>query len=124
MQTGPGLGYLAATAMPATLSASTSSKMTTGAWPPNSSVARLTPSAASLARCLPTTVEPVNEILRMTGDAMRYVETSLGTPKTTLSTPLGRPASSRHLAMAIAVAGVPSAALVMQDHPAATPAAI
>src|SRR5216684_6933627 len=124
MQTWPALRYLAATAILATVSASTSSKMTTGAWPPSSSVARLTPSAASLARCLPTTVEPVNEILRMTGEAMRYVETSLGTPKTTLSTPLGRPASSRHLAMASAVAGVSSAGLMMQEQPAASEAAI
>src|SRR5260370_41013518 len=124
MQTWPALRYLAATDILATVSASTSSKMTTGAWPPNCIVARCTVSAASLASCLPTTVEPVNEILRMIGEARRYVETSLGTPKTTLSTPLGRPASSSALAMARAVAGVSSAGLMMQEQPAASEAAI
>src|SRR5258708_14643961 len=124
MQTWPALRYLAATASLATVSLSTSSKMTTGAWPPNSKVARLTPSAASLASCLPTTVAPVNEILRMTGEAMRYVETSLGTPKTTPSTPLGRPASSIALATASADPAVSSAGLMMQEQPAASEAAI
>ena len=55
---------------------------------------RFMPSAASFMSCLPTGIEPVNEIARMIGEASRYAETSAGTPNTTDKTPAGRPASA------------------------------
>ena len=61
-------------------SRSQSSKMSTGAWPPNSIVVRLTPSAASFSKCLPTGTDPVKLTLRMIGDAIRWRLTISGTP--------------------------------------------
>ena len=63
------------------------------------------PSAASFTSCLPTGIEPVNETLRMIGEAMRCVDTSCGTPNTMASTPFGRPASCSARATASAVPG-------------------
>ena len=71
MQTWPALRYLPAAAISAVFTGSASSNTITGEWPPSSMVARFMPSAASFARCLPTGIEPVNEILRMIGDASR-----------------------------------------------------
>ena len=51
-----------------------------GAWPPNSMVARFMCNPASAESCLPTMVEPVKEILRITGCGIRYSEISAGTP--------------------------------------------
>ena len=51
-----------------------------GAWPPSSIVIRFICSPASAASCLPTAVEPVNEILRIDRCGMRYSEISAGTP--------------------------------------------
>ena len=82
------------------------------------------PSAASLERCLPTGIEPVNDSFLMTGEARRCSETWAGTPNTTLNTPLGTPASSQHRAMVIAVPGVSSAGLTITEHPAANAVAI
>ena len=59
-------------------------------------VARFIPLAASWARCLPTGTEPVNEILRTIGEAIRCSEIFAGTPNTRLMTPGGTPASSKH----------------------------
>ncbi len=64
----------------ATPSVSTSSNTKTGAWPPSSMVARFMCVPASEASNLPTGTEPVNEILRMVGEATRYSEISFGTP--------------------------------------------
>ena len=50
------------------------------AWPPSSMVVRFMYCAASAARCLPTGTEPVNEILRTSGEGIRCSETSAGTP--------------------------------------------
>ena len=61
-------------------SRSQSSKMSTGACPPNSIVVRFTPSAASLSKCLPTGMEPVKLTLRMMGEAIRWRLTMSGTP--------------------------------------------
>ena len=44
---------------------------------------------ASAASCLPTAVEPVNEILRISGWAIRYSEIWAGTPKTRLIDAIG-----------------------------------
>src|SRR5205085_6954233 len=68
--------------------------------------------------------EPVNEILRMMGDLMRYSEIVAGTPKTTFSTPGGRPASWNARAISSVVAGVSSAGLMMIEQPAPSAPAI
>ena len=63
MQTWPALRYLNAAMVSAAFSGSASSNTTTGECPPSSMVARFMPLAASPARCLPTGIEPVKEIL-------------------------------------------------------------
>ncbi len=98
-------GYLEATARSSTASTSTSSNTSTGACPPSSMVVRFMPAAACAASCLPTGMDPVNVIARMTGEAIRCFETSAGTPNTTASTPAGTPASTSACAMASAQAG-------------------
>ena len=72
MQTWPALRNLLAAIALAATSTSASSKTITGAWPPSSIVTRFMCWPASAASCLPTTVEPVNEILRITGCGIRY----------------------------------------------------
>ena len=66
--------------------------------------------------------EPVNVTLRIIGDAISVFDTSSGTPKTTCSTPLGKPASSSARASASAVAGLSSPGLMMTLQPAASAA--
>ena len=82
-------------------------------------VVRFMPSAASFIRCLPTGTDPVKLILRITGEAIRWLETSAGSPKTTCATPDGRPASTRQRIISIGLAGVSSAGLRMIEQPAA-----
>src|SRR5579864_1182226 len=76
------------------------------------------------ARCLPTVVEPVKEILRMVGCGIRYSEISDGTPYTRLMTPAGTPASANALINSAGEAGVSSGALTMIEQPAASAALI
>ena len=80
MHTWPALRNLNAAVIFAAVSASASSNTSTGAWPPSSMVVRFMYCAASAARCLPTGTEPVNEILRTSGEGIRCSETSAGTP--------------------------------------------
>ena len=80
MQTCPALRYFAADRIFAADVTSASLNTIAGAWPPNSMVARFMCRPASAESCLPTTVEPVKEILRMIGCGMRYSEISDGTP--------------------------------------------
>src|SRR5215212_4634725 len=124
MHTWPALRYLKAEIVSAVFSGSASPNTTTGEWPPSSMVARFIPFAASWARCLPTGTEPVNEILRTIGDAMRCSETFDGTPNTRLITPGGTPASSKHFTSSTQPPGVYSEALMMIEQPAASAAAI
>ena len=63
------------------------------------------PLAASCARCLPTGIEPVNEIFRTASLASRCSDTSDGTPNTRLSTPAGRPASAKHFTISTQAPG-------------------
>ena len=93
-----------------------------GAWPPSSMVTRFMCSPASAASCLPIGVEPVNEILRMTGCGMRYSEISAGTPKTRPITPAGTPASWKARISSAGEAGVSSGALTMMEQPVASAA--
>ncbi len=120
MHTWPALRYLAAAVTRATVSTSTSAKTTTGECPPSSIVTCFMPSAAMVARCVPTGIDPVNEIVRITGDGIRCSDTWAGTPKTTFTTPLGTPASSHSRTMAMAVPGVSSAGLTITEQPAAS----
>src|ERR1700742_2487312 len=76
------------------------------------------------ARCLPTGVEPVKEILRITGCGIRYSEISDGTPKTSLTTPAGTPAAANARINSAGEAGVSSGALTMIEQPAASAALI
>ena len=73
---------------------------------------------------MPTGTEPVNEILRTIGEAIRCSETFAGTPNTRLSTPGGTPASSKHFTSSTQAPGVSSEALTMIEQPAASAAAI
>ncbi len=119
MQTWPALRYLNAAMVSAVFSGSASPNTTTGEWPPSSMVARFMPLAARPAKCLPTGTDPVNETLRTTSDASRCSETFAGTPKTRLSTPGGRPASTKQRTSSTQLPGVSSDALRMSAQPAA-----
>src|ERR1051325_2378840 len=124
MQTWPALRYLKAEIVSAVFSGSASPNTTTGECPPSSMGARFMPRAASSARCLPTGTEPVNEILRTIGQAIRCSETFDGTPNTRLITPGGTTASSKHFTSSTQPPGVSSDALMMIEQPAASEAAI
>ena len=80
MQTWPALRYFAAARIFAADDTSASLNTIAGAWPPSSMVARFMCRPARAESCLPTLVDPVNEILRITGCGMRYSEISDGTP--------------------------------------------
>ncbi|MNT23845.1 hypothetical protein D3C72_1592860 [compost metagenome] len=122
MQTWPALRNLANASSLAAASRSASSKINTGAWPPSSMVAFFMCWPASAAKCLPTRVEPVNEILRMVGCGIRYSEISAGVPYTSAITPAGTPASAKALISSAGEAGVSSGPLTMIEQPAASAA--
>ena len=117
-QTWPALRNLPPAAVLAAASMSASSKTSTGACPPSSIVQRLRVAAACLASSLPTSVEPVKLILRGMSEASTRSETGAGSPKTTLSTPSGRPASWKARATWTAVEGVSSEGLMTIEQPA------
>src|SRR5258706_11226435 len=104
--------------MSAAASTSASSITITSAWPPSSIVHGFMSAPAIAARCLPTGIDPVNEILRTIGELMRYVDTSLGTPHTTLRHPGGKPASWNNRAIATTALGESSGPLMMIVQPA------
>jgi len=85
---------------------------------------RFMTAAASPARCLPTGIEPVKAIKRISFAATRYEDTSDGTPKTRLSTPAGTPASAKQRTNSTAVPGTSSEALMIIEQPALNAAAI
>ncbi len=78
------------------------------------------PCTASDASCFPTEVEPVKVMPRMIGEPINLADISAGLPNTTFSTPSGRPLSCSSAAMASAVAGVSSDALMITEQPAAS----
>src|SRR5436309_1693387 len=86
---------------------SASSRMTLGDLPPSSWLTRLTVGAARLATSMPARVEPVKEIMSMSGCSLIAAPTSGPRPLTRLNTPLGTPASARISAKIRAEAGVP-----------------
>ena len=73
--------------------------------PPISNETGLPSSAHCIAIILPTALEPVNEIRWMSGSSMIVEPTSAPSPKTRLTTPGGRPASSSVLTRLYALFG-------------------
>ena len=91
-----------------------------GALPPSSSETFLTVAAHCAISSLPTSVEPVNEILRTVGFDVSSPPISAAEPVTTLSTPFGMPARSASTASASAENGVCDAGLATTVQPAAS----
>ena len=85
---------------------SASSSTMLGLLPPSSRVSFLMLPAAILCTCRPTSVEPVNEILSISGLSQISAPTVAPPPTTTLSTPGGSPASSAVFANSRHVSGV------------------
>ena len=92
--------------------------------PPSSSVTRFTCRAQSAMIDRPTSVDPVNTILRTAGWSTSRWPTTLPLPGSTWNTPSGSPASSASSAIRIAVSGVASAGLATTTHPAASAGAM
>ena len=92
-----------------------------GAFPPSSIDTFLIWSPACLSRIRPTSVEPVNEIFRMTGFEQNSLPTSLERFEVTMDiSPFGKPARSASTAIASAERGVSLAGRAMNAHPAAS----
>src|SRR6516225_8627103 len=100
-------------------SQSASAKKTFGDLPPNSSVTRLSVSAALFTMIFPTAALPVNATLSTPGCATSAAPVTSPTPFTTLTTPGGSPTSSNQFATSSAVNGVCSAGFSTLVHPAA-----
>src|SRR5262249_19667221 len=77
-------------------------------------------SALCLIRIRPTSVDPVNVILRTSGLEVISPPISLGSPVRTLNTPMGIPARSARTAKASAERGVASAGLATMVQPEAS----
>ena len=104
------------TMVPAALARSASSRTIAALLPPSSSEHRVRFSAAIFAMCLPTPVEPVKEILSISGWATRWSPTELG-PVTTDRTPSGSPASRKRSASHSADSGVADDGLSTTELP-------
>ncbi len=102
---------------------SASSRITTGDLPPSSSVTRLQVSAAARRICLPTAVDPVNEILAMSGWALSSAPTVSPRPVTMLKTPAGSPASCSASVTTCVWMALISLGLTIAVQPAASAAA-
>ena len=87
--------------------------------PPSSSETLVIPAAAPCMIEVPTSVEPVNEILRMRGWWISASPTTEPRPGTTLKTPAGSPASVAMSARARAERGVTPAGLATTELPMA-----
>ena len=91
-----------------------------GLLPPSSSVSFLRLPAAAATISLPTSVEPVKATLSTPSCAARAAPAVSPKPVTTLTTPLGMPASAMSSARRKAVSGVCSAGLRTTQLPAAS----
>src|SRR2546430_17269603 len=89
-------------------SRSASAKMMFGFFPPSSSETFLNNGAAASATFFPVTVPPVNEMVLIFACAVIAAPTFGPVPWTTLSTPLGKPASLQISQNKYAVIGVSS----------------
>src|SRR5687767_13888410 len=105
-------------------SRSASAKMMFGFFPPSSSETFLNMGAQVSATLRPVTVPPVKEIVPIFGCAVIGAPTFGPVPCTTLSTPLGRPASAQISHNRDAVMGVSSLGLAMAVLPQAMAGAI
>src|SRR5437763_5637986 len=105
-------------------SRSASAKMMLGFFPPSSNETFLYNGAAAYATFFPVTVPPVNEIVLIFGCAVIAAPTLGPVPWTTLSTPLGNPASAQISHNRYAVIGVSSLGLAMAVLPTAMAGAI
>ena len=94
--------------------------MTFGDLPPSSWLTRLTVGAARLATSMPARVEPVNEIMSMSGCSLMAAPTSGPRPLIRLNTPFGTPASCRISAKINADDGVNSDGFRIMVQPAAS----
>src|SRR3954453_17012783 len=99
------------------------SRITFGDLPPNSWLTRFTVGAARLATSMPARVEPVNEIMSISGCSLMAAPTSGPRPLTRLNTPLGTPASCKISAKISADDGVNSEGFRIMEQPAARGAA-
>src|SRR5271163_712834 len=100
-------------------SKSASAKKMLGDLPPNSSVTRLSVSAADFMMILPTAADPVNATLSTSGWATIAAPAVSPNPVTTLTTPAGTPHSASQPASFNMVSGVCSAGFNTQVQPAA-----
>ena len=116
MQAWPEFMSAEKTMVPPAVERSASSRTIAALLPPSSSEQRVRFSAAILAMCLPTPVEPVKEILSIWGCETRWSPTELG-PVTTDSTPSGRPASRNRSASHSAESGVADDGLSTTELP-------
>src|ERR1700750_3003047 len=99
---------------------SASSRITFGDLPPSSWLTRFTVGAARLATSTPARVEPVNEIMSMSGCSLMAAPTSGPRPLIRLNTPFGTPASWRISAKINAEVGVNSDGFRIMVQPAAS----
>ena len=88
--------------------------------PPSSSVTRLTWAAAPAITLVPTSVEPVNTILRTSGWLTNRSPTTEPLPGSTWNRSSGRPASTASSPSRMEVSGVHSAGLSTTALPAAS----
>src|SRR5258707_14436235 len=102
------------------LARSASSRIMFGDLPPNCWLTRFTVGAARLATSTPARVEPVNEIMSMSGCSLMAAPTSGPRPLTRLNTPLGTPASCKISAKISADEGVNSDGFRIMVQPAAS----
>ncbi len=101
-------------------SRSASSNTMLGDFPPSSRLTCLSSGAASSLMRRPVTSEPVKLILRTSGCSTSALPTSAPNPVTTLTTPGGRPASSRTATSWSVLTEVNSDGLITTVHPAAS----
>jgi hypothetical protein len=106
MQVWPVAANTPATTPLLTASRSASSNTTWADLPPSSSSTPVMLSAAALATCEPTAVDPVNAILSTSGWADSALPTAGPKPVTTLNTPGGKPASCTRAASSRVETGV------------------
>src|SRR5262252_9097476 len=102
------------------LARSAPSRITFGDLPPSSWLTRLTVGAARLATSTPARVEPVKEIMSISGCSAMAAPTSGPRPLTRLNTPFGTPASWRISAKISAEVGVYSDGFRIMVQPAAS----
>src|SRR5258706_4025960 len=119
-QVWPLLRYLEIIAPSTAASRSASSNTRNGALPPSSSETFLIVSALCFISTAPTSVEPVELILRTAGFDVNSPPISFALPVTMLITPLGTPARSASSASAKAEYGVCVAGLITTVQPAAS----